>query len=85
MGRLKKSCRIASTLAWVAALVNGCASYTPEPLSPDDNARAIDRRTLDDQRLQKFIVLELGSDGKAEPPVRWDLATLHLRCDLLPS
>lgn len=62
----------------LTVLVAGCASYHPEPVSPTDNASALDSRTLGDQRLQKFIEVELDRTGKADPPPAWDLSTLTL-------
>lgn len=61
-----------------SVLLAGCASYHPGTVSPTDNASALDSRTLDDQRLQKFIELELDRSGKAGPPPAWDLSTLTL-------
>ncbi len=60
----------------LTVLVAGCASYHPEPVSPTDNASALDSRTLGDQRLQKFIELEFDRSDKANPPPAWDLSTL---------
>lgn len=60
----------------LAVLVSGCASYHPEPVSPADNASALDSRTLDDQRLRKFIELELDRTDKADPSPTWNLSTL---------
>jgi outer membrane protein TolC len=62
----------------LTALVAGCASYHPEPISPADNASAIDTRRLDDVRLRKFIALELGRGDATDSPVRWNLSTLTL-------
>ena len=62
----------------LSVLLAGCASYHPQPVSPNDNASALDSRTLDDQRLQKFIAVELDRSGKADPPPAWDLSTLTL-------
>lgn len=62
----------------LTALLAGCASYKPEPISPAENAKALDSRTLDDPRLQKFIELELKHDGTSDPSPSWDLAKLTL-------
>lgn len=62
----------------MSALVVGCASYHPQPISPGDNATALDSRTLDDPRLQEFIAAELGSDGEVDLKRAWDLSTLTL-------
>ena len=63
---------------WMTTLLASCASYHPEPVSAIDNAHALESRTLDDPRLQKFIALDLGRDEKTEPPRTWDLPTLTL-------
>src|SRR5262249_6134327 len=76
MARMKRSYRIAVAVAWVAALVTGCATYTPEPLSHAVNADTLDSRTLDDPRLLKFIAFERGRDGETGLSLRWDLTTL---------
>jgi cobalt-zinc-cadmium efflux system outer membrane protein len=60
----------------MTALVGGCASYHAEPMSPADSARALDSRTLYDERLQKFIAAELGQEGIPERTASWDLPRL---------
>lgn len=62
----------------MTAVVGGCASYRPEPVSPADNARALDSRTLDDERLQKFIAVELGREETPDITASWDLPRLTL-------
>lgn len=59
----------------LAILLAGCASYRAAPLSPAENAAAIDARSLDDARLRKFITIEFGD---ATPSRSWDLARLTL-------
>lgn len=59
-------------------LLGGCASYAPEPISPKDNAAALDSRALDDPRLRDFVAIELGGAIKTDAPVAWDLSTLTL-------
>jgi len=59
----------------VIALLPGCASYRPAPISPVRNAAAIEARSLGDGRLQKFVAAEL---GPSEPAAAWDLARLTL-------
>ena len=44
-----------ATLAGVAALVAGCAQYTPEPVVPADTAIKLDSRSLNDPRLRAFV------------------------------
>jgi cobalt-zinc-cadmium efflux system outer membrane protein len=74
-GNSSRSGRPKGLIFLLAALITGCASYQPEPLSPADRAAAIGARTLDNPRLLNFIALEHGGapDGK-----RWDLADLTL-------
>ncbi len=67
------------------ALVSGCASYPPAPISPAQSAAAIEARSLGDSRLQKFVAAELGpaepdsgEPGTAQPAAPWDLARLTL-------
>jgi outer membrane protein, heavy metal efflux system len=62
----------------LTALAAGCASYHPEPISPANNARAIDARRLDDERLRKFIAFELGRGDATDSLVKWNLSTLTL-------
>lgn len=74
MSRLHKLVLVCCT----TALVAGCASYRPIPISPDDTATALDSRSLENPRLQQFIATELHDNGKADPPPTWDLSTLTL-------
>jgi outer membrane protein, heavy metal efflux system len=62
----------------MTAMVGGCARYHPAPVSPADNARALESRTLGDDRLQKFIALELGRDARPDKVGSWDLPRLTL-------
>jgi outer membrane protein, heavy metal efflux system len=62
-------------VAWAGTL-SGCASYTPEPISASENARALDSRSLDDPRLQQFVSATVRPDGKPESAPTWDLTTL---------
>lgn len=62
----------------VAVLLTGCANFKPEPISPVDNASALDSRKLDDPRLQKFIAFGLEHEGKPDPALKWDLPSLTL-------
>src|SRR3984957_5387130 len=68
---------IAAGLAMVCA---SCASYKPAPLSPVQNAQAIQARSLDDPRRQTFIAAARADGAAADGPVRenWNLATLIL-------
>ena len=42
-------------------LLAGCASYRSEPISPAENAAALESRTLDNSRLGHFIRASLPS------------------------
>jgi cobalt-zinc-cadmium efflux system outer membrane protein len=66
-------------LASLAALLSGCASYHPAPISAAQNAQAIQARSLDDARLREFIAATrtAGAAPDAGEP-EWDLATLTL-------
>lgn len=44
-----------ATLAGVAALVAGCAQYTPDPIVPAETAIKLDSRSLNDPRLRAFV------------------------------
>ena len=65
-------------VACATALVGGCATYRPEPISADNSAATLESRTLDDSRLQQFIELGLARDGKPDPASPWDLSKLVL-------
>jgi outer membrane protein TolC len=58
--------------------LTNCAGYRPAPISPADNARAIDRRSLDDSRLRAFINLVVGRGPTSNSPLTWKLSTLTL-------
>jgi outer membrane protein, heavy metal efflux system len=75
MQRRRRSWHRSSLALLLTALVAGCTSYDPKPLSPADEAAAIDARTLEDPRLLKFISLERASMPTTK---RWDLADLTL-------
>ena len=46
---------VRATLAGVAALVAGCAQYTPDPIVPAETAIKLDSRSLNDPRLRAFV------------------------------
>ena len=59
----------------------GCATYQPKPLSPADNARALDARSLQDARLRQFVRATLSHDDHTNDRTngpRWRLTTLTL-------
>jgi outer membrane protein TolC len=59
-------------------LAAGCAKYRPAPLSPGESATALEKRSLDDPRLRRFILASLRHDGSSGGAPRWDLTTLTL-------
>ncbi|HVC52602.1 MAG TPA: TolC family protein [Stellaceae bacterium] len=60
------------------ALLYGCAGYQPKPLSPADNARRLDSRTLADPRLRHFVRATLDPQAAPAPAPGWNLTTLTL-------
>ncbi len=81
--------KAAAAAAAVAALVAGCQTYRPAPLSAADNAQAIEARTLTDARLGAFLAAARAADADAPagaesdaPPAQsrpvWDLSSLVL-------
>jgi cobalt-zinc-cadmium efflux system outer membrane protein len=68
-------------IACAVPLLTSCASYKPAPIDPAQNADAIQARSLDDPRLQKFTA---AAGGKPAPVLRigaqspWGLTTLTL-------
>jgi outer membrane protein, heavy metal efflux system len=74
---LKKRAALAAASA--VTLLYGCANYQPRPLSPADNARALQSRSLDDPRLRQFVAAALTGKGTAaDVPLQWRLTTLTL-------
>jgi outer membrane protein, heavy metal efflux system len=59
-------------------LLPGCAKYHPEPLSPAKSAAALERRSLDDPRLHRFIAASLRPPEASQETPCWDLTTLTL-------
>lgn len=64
--------------ACAVASLCGCASYHPAPLSPADNARMLDTRSLHDPRLLQFIRVALGRREAPAAAPHWRLSTLTL-------
>jgi outer membrane protein, heavy metal efflux system len=66
-------------LASLVALLTGCASYHPAPISAAQNAQAIQARSLGDARLQEFIAAtRAGGAAAGGGQAEWDLSTLTL-------
>ena len=62
------------TLLW--PMLSGCASYKPVPIVPADNARALEGRSLHDERLQRFVRLALADGGRPRAGAAWGLPAL---------
>ena len=62
----------------LAASLLGCARYEPLPLSAEAGATALEGRTLDDARLEKFVAIGLADDIPTRQPGQWDLPALTL-------
>jgi len=75
--RSRSRSRELATAAWLGVALAGCARFQPEPLSPAVNAAALDSRTLDDPRLQRFVLASL-PPGRAAPEPAWNLDKLTL-------
>lgn len=66
-------------LAGSAALLAGCASYQPEPISPAVEASALESRTLNNPRLREFISVGFSVNHQTRTPTSsWDLGRLTL-------
>lgn len=74
-------------LMLLAALLAGCASYTPKPLDPAVQGSAFGARSLDAPELRQFVERSYGHELSSWPPKAWDrsmltLAALHFHPDL---
>lgn len=70
--------RSVPALAVALTMLASCASYRPEPISAATSAKALEARTLDNPRLQRFIAAALSIDGNRRGTSSWDLARLTL-------
>ena len=73
--------RLRQRLLFVSSLgllVAGCATYRSEPISPADNATALESRTLDNSRLRHFIRASLPSLPQSSGQPSWGLGALTL-------
>lgn len=70
--------RAAVVLGVAASLLGGCASYTAQPIVPSNTAAALERRTLDDPALAKFIESALQERTAVGGSSTWDLSMLTL-------
>ena len=69
---------VRASFALALAFLSGCAAYRAQPLSPAESARALESRSLDDPRLQKFIAAAGRGKAEAAPVSTWDLHALML-------
>lgn len=75
---MKNPCLRRMGLGVLIVMLAGCASYTPQPLSPADTAAAFETRTLADPGLKAFIGSNLKREVTPWPPTTWDLPLLTL-------
>jgi outer membrane protein, heavy metal efflux system len=73
--RLRQRLLFVSSLGLLLA---GCATYRSEPISPADNATALESRTLDNSRLRHFIRTSLPSLPQSHGQPFWGLGALTL-------
>lgn len=66
------------SIACMALLVAGCASFTPKPLDPGAQSAAFESRSLASPAVREFLERSLGHALTPWPPKSWDLATLTL-------
>lgn len=62
----------------VMALLAGCATFQPRPISPDRTATVFEARTLGNPDLKKFLTANLGHEVTPWPPKNWDFQMLTL-------
>lgn len=60
------------------AAVSACSTYQAKSVSPVANAHALASRTLDNERLHRFVAAALSLGGETIPPGTWNLQTLSL-------
>ncbi len=75
--RAAASGRFAPCLA-ALALLTGCATYEPKPLTPETSASALESRRLDAPELRQFLEQQLGHELKSWPPKHPNPWTLEL-------
>ncbi|MFZ5488176.1 MAG: TolC family protein [Thiomonas sp.] len=84
------ACRRAASKLLLAALLGGCASVPPPQsrVTPQRSARALERRSLSDPGLLRFMALQTGMPQTAGQPwtlQRLGLAALYFHSDLRVS
>jgi outer membrane protein TolC len=60
------------------ALMTGCATYHPQPISQSELARQFETRSLASEDLHGWFTRALGHDVAPWPPQRWDRTSLTL-------
>ena len=60
----------------MVALALGCAHYEPKPVSLSDSAASLDRRSLTNSDLQRFVATHL--TNQASPITNWNIDSLTL-------
>ncbi len=59
-------------------LLAGCATYHPQPITPDQLARQFKERSLGSDDLRAYLTRELGRDIQPWPVARWNREMLTL-------
>jgi outer membrane protein, heavy metal efflux system len=75
---MNKQAWLLIVLSIAAILAAGCASFHLRPLSPAQNAAALEDRRLDDLKLKEFLEASLNRKISPWPPRSWDFSMLTL-------
>ncbi len=59
-------------------LLAGCATFHPQPISPEQTAARFEARRLDDDGLKKFLGQNLGRESENWPGTNWNFQQLTL-------
>jgi cobalt-zinc-cadmium efflux system outer membrane protein len=65
-------------MSLVLAVMAGCTTFHPKPLSPSETASAFEARTLDSPDLKAFLEEHLHREISPRPPKSWDFMLLTL-------
>jgi hypothetical protein len=65
-------------MSLVLAVMAGCTTFHPKPLSPSETASAFEARTLDSPDLKAFLEEHLHREISPWPPKSWDFMLLTL-------
>lgn len=65
-------------VAFALATISACSTYQAKPVSPVENAQALASRTLDNERLHRFVTAALSLHAETALPGTWNLQTLSL-------